>query len=78
MPNAFLSIRNANGIEIVSNDDGKTNQSFDIVQSQLAPTNDLESAYIGLFAPGAYTAIIRDVNNTSGIGVVEVYKLSDQ
>ncbi len=78
LPNPFLSIRNANGIEIASNDDWKTNQFSAINQSLLAPTNDLESAYIGIFAPGAYTAIIRDLNNTSGIGTVEVYKLSDQ
>lgn len=78
LPNPFLSIRNANGLEIASNDDWKTNQEFDILQSGLSPSNDLESAYIGTFAPGAYTAIVRDLNNASGIGVVEVYKLRDQ
>jgi len=78
LPNPFLSIRNANGQEIASNDNWKSNQESDISQSQLAPTNDLESAYIGTFAPGAYTAIVSDLNNASGIGVVEVYKLPDQ
>jgi hypothetical protein len=78
LPNPFLSIRDANGIEIASNDDWKTNQEFDILQSGLSPSNDLESAYIGTFTPGAYTAIVRDLNNASGIGVVEVYKLRDQ
>jgi len=78
LPNPFLSIRDANGLEIASNDNWRTNQQSDIIQSQLAPSNDLESAYIGTFAPGAYTAIVRDLNNASGIGVVEVYKLRDQ
>jgi Domain of unknown function (DUF4394) len=78
LPNPFLSIRDASGVEIASNDDWKSTQQFDIIQSQLAPTNDLESAYIGTFAPGAYTAIVRDLNDASGIGVVEVYKLADQ
>jgi hypothetical protein len=44
----------------------------------LAPTNDLEAAYIGNFAPGAYTAILRDANGASGVGIIEVYKLADQ
>jgi Domain of unknown function (DUF4394) len=78
LPNPFLSIRDANGLEIASNDNWRSNQESDIFQSQLAPSNDLESAYIGTFAPGAYTAIVRDLDNASGIGVVEVYKLKDQ
>lgn len=78
LPNPFLSIRNGNGQEIASNDNWRSNQESDINQSQLAPSHDLESAYIGTFAPGAYTAIVRDLNDASGIGVVEVYKLPDQ
>src|ERR1700741_1083719 len=42
----------------------------------LAPTNDLESAIDVTLPPGSYTAIVRGKNNTSGIGLIELYDLS--
>ena len=78
LPNPYLSVRDHNGVAIASNDNWKTSQQTEITQSQLAPTNDLEAAYIGNFAPGAYTAILLDATNETGVGVIEVYKLSDQ
>src|SRR5213079_2663021 len=35
----------------------------------------LESAFVGTLNPGAYTAIVSGKNNTSGVGLVEVYDL---
>jgi hypothetical protein len=78
LPNPFLSIRNSNGQEIASNNNWKSSQQAAITATGLAPTHDLESAYLATFAPGAYTAILSDVNNATGVGVIEVYKLSDQ
>ena len=40
-----------------------------------APPNDLESAITRTLAPGNYTAIVRGVNNTTGVALVEVYGL---
>ncbi len=37
--------------------------------------NDAESALVQTLTPGAYTAIVRGVNNTTGIGLVEIYAL---
>ena len=42
----------------------------------LAPHNDREAAIAVTLSPGAYTAIERGKNNTSGIGLVEVYDLN--
>ena len=42
----------------------------------IAPTNDLEAAIDARLAPGAYTAIVRGSGNTTGVGLVEVYDLS--
>jgi hypothetical protein len=42
----------------------------------LAPSNDLESAIDATLAPGAYTGIVRGKNNTSGVGLIEVYDLN--
>jgi hypothetical protein len=39
------------------------------------PTNDLESAICTTLDPGAYTAIVRGKDNTSGVALVEVYDL---
>ncbi|HEX7517940.1 MAG TPA: hypothetical protein VF345_11725, partial [Chthoniobacterales bacterium] len=42
----------------------------------IPPTNDLESAIDATLNPGAYTAVVRGKNNTSGVALVEVYDLS--
>jgi hypothetical protein len=47
-----------------------------IIASGIQPTNDLESAIDATLIPGNYTAIIRGNNDTSGVGLVEVYDLS--
>ena len=40
------------------------------------PTNDLESVICATLEPGAYTTIVRGKNNTSGMGLVEIYDLA--
>ncbi len=46
-----------------------------IIASGWMPSSDLESAVILTLPPGSYTAIVRGVNNTTGVGLVEVYDL---
>jgi hypothetical protein len=46
-----------------------------LIDSSLAPTNDKESAIILPLAPANYTAIVRGVNDATGIGLVEIYDL---
>ncbi len=41
----------------------------------LQPTQDKESAIVATLDPGLYTAIVRGVNNTTGVALVEVYDL---
>ena len=40
------------------------------------PTNDLHFAIVRTLPPANYTAIVRGVNNSTGIAVVEVYALN--
>jgi hypothetical protein len=40
-----------------------------------APTDGRESAIIAELPAGNYTAIVRGVNNTTGVALVEVYDL---
>jgi hypothetical protein len=47
----------------------------EIIDSGLAPTNDLESALWGKLNPGAYTVVVRGNGDSTGVGVFEVYDL---
>ena len=68
-PGAFATITNDNWMD-------DPVQTAAILATGLAPTNNLESAIDATLNPGAYTAVIRGKNNTSGIGLIEVYDLS--
>jgi len=70
-----LELRDANGTLIASNNNWKDTQQSDIQASGYAPPNDLESALIRTLAPANYTAIVRGVNNTTGVALVEIYAL---
>ena len=71
-----LEVHNQNGDLIAENDNWKNPQQGDIQGTGLAPTNDAESAiFFPILEPGQYTAIVRGKNNTSGLGLVEIYQL---
>jgi hypothetical protein len=80
-----LEIRDGTNTVVATNNDWKntqvggiitSDQEAEIEGSNLAPTNDLESAIIADLAPGNYTAVVRGVNNTVGTGIVDAYDLS--
>ncbi len=60
-----------------SNDDWQDSpQQAEIANSGLAPSNNAESAIIWTLIPGQnYTAVVRGLNRTTGIGVVEAFDL---
>jgi hypothetical protein len=75
-----LELHDGNGATIASNDNWKvrsdgTSQQAEIEATTIPPTNDLESALVRTLSPGNYTAIVRGQNNSTGIGLVEVYNL---
>jgi hypothetical protein len=51
-------------------------QQVAILATGLAPSNNLESAIDVTLNPGAYTAVARGKNNTAGVGLIEVFDLS--
>ncbi len=71
-----LELVNSSGMTIAYNDDWRSDQATEISATGLAPSNDAESAIIRTLAPDSYTAIVRGANNTTGIGLVEVYRLN--
>ncbi|MFL6554348.1 MAG: NF038122 family metalloprotease [Chthoniobacterales bacterium] len=82
LANPTLELHNGSGALIASNDNWQTtiiggiitsNQVSDIQNSGHAPTAASESAIIADLPSGNYTAIVRGVSNTAGVGLVEVY-----
>ena len=71
-----LELYDANGTIIASNNNWRTDQELEIIATGLPPTNDLESAIVRTLAPGNYTAIVRGVDNTTGVALVEAYHLN--
>jgi hypothetical protein len=72
-------------IKVATNDDWRTtqigglvtaDQSTEIAGSGFAPGNERESAIIANLAPGSYTAVVRGLGNTTGIGLVDAFDLS--
>jgi hypothetical protein len=50
-------------------------QQQEILNTGLPPTDDRESAIHYFPEPGTYTVVLRGKNNTTGIGVAEIYEL---
>jgi hypothetical protein len=74
--NPTLELHDGNGALIASNDNWRTDQEAEIIATGIPPSNDLESAIVRDLAPGNYTAIVRGVNNTTGVALVEAYGLN--
>jgi len=76
LANPMLELHDSTGALIASNDNWQTGgQASQISASGLAPSNPQESAIMATIPPGNYTAIVKGVNNTTGVGMVEVYDL---
>jgi hypothetical protein len=70
-----LELRDNNGILLASNDDWKESQQTALESTGLAPQGDAESAILTRLGPGAYTAIVRGKSGSTGVGLVELYRL---
>ncbi len=83
--NPSLELHDGTGALIASNDTWTStiiggiitsNQVAQIRHSGHAPTDETESAIIADLPPGNYTAIVRGVDNMTGVALVEVYDLN--
>jgi hypothetical protein len=75
LQNPTLELRDSNGGLVRGNDDWRTDQQQEIIDTTVPPTDDREAAAVASLVPNAYTAIVRGKDNTIGIGLVEVYAL---
>ena len=62
---------------IDNNDDWPDHPNMNLIPASLTPSNTQESVIVTTLAPGAYTAIVNGINNEEGIGLIEVFELSD-
>ena len=65
-----------NGATLIAhNDDLALDECVNDLRIDLTPTSTREAAITTTLAPGAYTAIVRGVNQSVGIGIVEVFEV---
>jgi uncharacterized repeat protein (TIGR03803 family) len=85
LDNPMLELHAASGAIIGRNDDWRTTQPGGVVVGEqsdemkvsgLAPTDDREAAIIATLPPGSYTAILSGSQNTTGLGLIELYDLA--
>ena len=76
LENPTLELFGPGGL-IATNDNWRGTQEAEIIASGVAPTNDLESAIVATLPANStgYTAVVRGVNDTTGVGLVEAYDL---
>ncbi len=71
----ILELRDASGALIIRNDNWQDTQEREITATGLAPTHPRESAILATLPAGAYTAIVRGVDNSTGLALVEIFSL---
>jgi uncharacterized protein YkwD len=78
MANPTLQLVDVNGTQLAANDDWRSDQEVEIRATNVAPSNDQESAIVATLSGNGtpYTAIVRGANNSTGIAVVEVFALN--
>ena len=75
LPDPLLQlVRSSDQALIAVNDNWQqASNAAELQASGFAPANALESAILVTLPPGAYTAIVSGVGNSTGVGIVEVY-----
>jgi hypothetical protein len=82
VPNALadpvLELHGSGTFVTIINDNWRDDpaQEAAIIATGIPPTNNFEAAIDATLSPGAYTAVVRGKNNTTGVGLIEAYDLS--
>jgi hypothetical protein len=71
----MLDLYNSSGTRIAEDNDWKESQEVAIEASGFSPSDSCEAAIMSVLAPGANTAIVRGIDDTIGVTLVEVYNL---
>lgn len=70
-----LELHDQNGAVLAFNDNWKDGQPQSAIATQLAPGDDREAVIVAFTPPGSYTAVVRGKNDTTGVALIEAYRL---
>jgi hypothetical protein len=70
-----LELHDAYGALLNTNDNWQDTQASEIAATGIPPSDARESAILATLTTGAYTAIVRGLNDTTGVALVEAYNL---
>jgi hypothetical protein len=78
LPDPTLELRNSDGALLAFNNDWQDDptQAAELIAAGLAPSISLESGIAVTLPPGSYTALLAGRNNSTGVGLIEVYDLA--
>lgn len=78
LPDPVVELHGPGGFITVVNDNWRDDSAQEalILATGIAPGNNLDSAIYATLSPGAYTAVLRGTNSTTGVALIEVYDLS--
>lgn len=78
LANPQLELRDGNGALLLANKDWQDDpaQSAQVSGAGLAPKDARESAIAATLPPGQYTALLAGEENSTGIGLIEIYDLT--
>ena len=69
----MLELHGANGALLFQNDDWKDGERSQIEGTLFQPADDRESVIVASLPPAAYTAVLTGQNQTTGVGLIEIY-----
>jgi hypothetical protein len=72
----MLELHGPSGFATVANNNWRETQEAEIIATGLSPSHLLESAILATLDPGAYTALLSGNNNGTGVGLVEIYDVT--
>jgi len=70
-----MELYDGNGTLLFANDNWKDSQQTAIQTTGLAPGDDREPAILTTLIQGNWTAILRRKNNTTGVALIELYRI---
>jgi hypothetical protein len=70
-----LELHDGQGATIATNDNWQDTQAAAIQATTIPPNDAREAAILRDLTPGAYTAVVRGKNGTTGVAVIDAYQL---
>jgi hypothetical protein len=71
-----LELHDGQGATIATNDDWQDTQAAAIQNTTIPPNDPREAAILRDLTPGAYTAVVRGKDGTTGVAVIDAYQLN--